>query len=232
MTSPAARRSDRYTRSVELDRALQQLVQEAGPWTLPTLFGAALLEYVFPPFPGDLITLLGAFSAVHGVLPLPLVFLASTAGSVAGAALDYELGRRLGRAAERRLPEEASGSGWRRFFSRERLHVIEEAYRRRGPMLIVFNRFLPGIRGLFFVAAGAAGMPLRQVLGLGALSAALWNGALLAAGFAVGENLPALLRLLRDYATVAWGGLLLGVIALLARALSRRAAARRAPPGT
>jgi membrane-associated protein len=200
---------------VAFEEALLRFVQETGPYALPALFVASLLEALFPPFPGDSITLLGAFYAVHGELPLPAVFLAVTVGGLCGSAIAFAIGARLGRAAERRAPEGG-------LLSRDRLHRFEAAYRRHGDLYILVNRFLPGVRGFFFVAAGMSGMRLPRVLALGAVSAAAWNSLLLAAGWLVGENLERLLSLARTYATATW--ILLGAVALalLVRALVRR----------
>lgn len=199
---------------MRIEDALVELVEQTGPYALAVLFGASLIEYVFPPFPGDSIVILGAFYATHGELPLPAVFLAVTLGSVAGAAIDYAIGVRIGAAAERRLPETPRRFG---FAGIEKLRRVEAAYRRHGDLYILANRFLPGVRGFFFVAAGMAGMPFRRVMGLGALSAAAWNALLLAAGWAVGENFDELARLFRTYSLVAWGLLLLVAVALLVR---------------
>jgi membrane protein DedA with SNARE-associated domain len=224
----AGSRSGGQTAGVGFEAELWEIVRETGAYALLVLFGASLVEYVFPPFPGDAITLLGAFYAVQGVLPLPLVFLVVTAGSVAGAALDYAIGRRLGQAAERRLPGENPKHPW---FSLDRLHVFEEGYRKHGDLLIVANRFLPGIRGFFFVAAGASGMPLRRVLVLGTVSAAVWNALLLAAGFAVGENLNRLIELFRTYSVLVWvaiGVAAAGFVVFRAFRLVRRHRRKRA----
>ena len=43
---------------------------------LSVLFVSALIEYVFPPFPGDTVTLFGAFLAAHQGWSVPLVFTA------------------------------------------------------------------------------------------------------------------------------------------------------------
>ncbi len=204
---------------MRIEDALIELVQETGPYALAALFGASLIEYVFPPFPGDTVVILGAFYATHGELPLPLVFLAVTLGSIAGSAIDYAIGMRLGSAAERRLPDDPPRKRW---VSLERLHHVEARYRRHGDLYILINRFLPGVRGFFFVAAGLAGMPFRRVMALGALSASLWNALLLAAGWAVGENLERLVALFRTYSFVAWGGILLAATALLARWVLRK----------
>lgn len=214
------------TGPVGLENALWEIVRSTGPYALLALFGASLVEYVFPPFPGDAITLAGAFYAVRGVLPLPLVFLVVTAGSVAGAAIDYAVGRRLGRAAEHRLPGKNPRHPW---FSLDRLHGFESTYRRYGDLFILANRFLPGIRGIFFLAAGAAAMPVKRVLLLGAVSAGLWNGLLLAAGFAVGENLDRLVSIVETYSAVASAAIVAVVLGYVAYRVVRRL--RRRPRG-
>ena len=42
----------------------------------------SLVEYVFPPFPGDTLVVLGAWYAVNGKISWPLAFAAVTAGAV------------------------------------------------------------------------------------------------------------------------------------------------------
>lgn len=204
---------------VGFEQILNEIVQQTGPYALAVLFGAALIEYVFPPFPGDTVVLFGAYYAVQGVQPLALVFLAVTAGSVVGAAIDYSIGRRIGAAMERRMPREPRRFHWA---SLDQVHRIEAAYRRHGSAYILINRFLPGVRGFFFVGAGMAGMPMRKVIGLGAVSAAVWNGVLLGAGWAAGENLDKLERLFRTYSVVAWGAMLVVGLGFLARWWSGR----------
>ena len=206
-----------------IEETLLEVVRQTGPWALAVLFAAALVEYVFPPFPGDLIALTGAFWAVHGVLPLPLVFLAVTAGSVAGAALDYYLGAKLEKAAEQR----PGGFLSRRVLPPARVRKIHDAYQRHGDLLILVNRFLPGIRGLFFLAAGSAGMPFRRILFFGTISAGAWNALLLAAGWAVGDNLSRLLDLFRTYSVAAWIALGLAALGLLVKWAAGRSDAER-----
>jgi membrane-associated protein len=176
---------------------LGELLGRTGPAAPFVLLLASFVEYVFPPFPGDLLVVLGAWYAVEGILSWPLAFVAVTAGAVAGAALDYAFGRWLGP----RLDAGASRRGKR---AAEKLARFEAAYRRWGSALLVANRFLPGVRAFFFVGAGMVGIPLGRVLLLGGLSAAIWNAMLLAAGALLVHNLPELLALFRGYSELAW----------------------------
>jgi membrane protein DedA with SNARE-associated domain len=187
------------------------------PLGLAALAGSSLIEYVFPPFPGDTITLLGAVLITGYAWSWWAIAGAVMAGSLAGAYADYWLGLRL-RARPRR-PEHAG-----RWAAIDR---VVARFQRHGPAYLILNRFVPGIRALFFLAAGLAGMRRRDVLLFGGLSVALWCALLLAAGAALGANLDALERWFRRYTTVIW--ILLAAAALLyigARLLRRRRAGR------
>ncbi len=194
---------------------LSDVVAHTGRFAPAVLFGASLVEYLFPPFPGDTIVVLGAWYAVHGALSWPAAFAAVTAGAVAGAWLDWRVGRAIARSVEKRAalrgPLDAS-----------RLARFEAAYRRWGGLLLVANRFLPGIRAFLFVAAGAARIPLGEVLFLGGLSAALWNALLLAVGALVARNLAHMSAILDRYTYGAWMAMGLVAALFLLRAVLRR----------
>lgn len=182
-------------------------VTATGPYAPALLFGASFIEYVFPPFPGDMIVLLGAWYAVQGQLSWPLTFAAVTAGAVAGAFVDHRVGVLLGRGL-------ASGWASRLGLDPDGLAAFQASYRRWGALLLVANRFLPGVRAFLFVAAGASGVPARAALLYGGISAALWNALLLAAGALLVHNAAELVALLRRYDEWAWT--VLGVAALAA----------------
>ena len=99
--------------------------------------------------------------------------------------------------------------------------------RRRGPLLILINRFLPGIRGVLFFAAGASKMPFGQTMALGATSALVYNLAVLGLGASVGGNAERLEALLRHSQWLWWGLLASVGVALLIRAWNRRRAQQK-----
>src|SRR5438094_3744492 len=61
------------------------------------LGGAAAIEYLFPPFPGDLIVVFGAFLVTRRSWPALPVMLAVLVGSMVGFMIDYYAGRWLAR---------------------------------------------------------------------------------------------------------------------------------------
>ncbi|MBU8895522.1 DedA family protein [Corallococcus sp. M34] len=201
---------------------IDKLIGSLGPFGLLVLGVAAMLEYVVPPFPGDTITLLGGVYAVRGAQPWPLVFLVVTVGSVVGAAIDYAVGRWLARRFDAH-PE------WSFFgLTHARLVQVQARMRTTGPWLLVINRFLPGIRGVIFIAAGAAQMPRFNALMLGAVSAMAHTALVLGLGMAVGGNLERLTYLVSRYQYAVVGLVVVAVVALAVRALARR---RTAPTG-
>ncbi len=195
---------------------LDSLVERAGPIGLLVLFACAAIEYVFPPFPGDTVTLLGGIFAVRGQQPAATVFGAVMAGSLAGAALDWLAGRWLGE----RLAS-GKGKGFK-LITREQLLDWEVRFRRRGTFWLLANRFFPGIRGPIFLAAGISGVPLGRVLLLGGASALAWNAVIFAAGYAVGGEAERLQSLVSSYSAVALGVLIAAALFFVGRAALKR----------
>lgn len=195
---------------------IDHIIVALGMAGLLVLGLAAMLEYLVPPFPGDTITLLGGVYAVRGDQPWPLVFLVVTAGSVAGAAINYWFGTWLVRRFEKNPHASLLG------LTHAKLEEAQAKMRRGGPWLLLVNRFLPGIRGVIFIAAGAARVPRRNALLLGAISAMAHNGLVLTVGWAVGGNLERLGTLVARYQLAVVVLVAVGVLAVVVRALARR----------
>lgn len=164
------------------------------------LAGSAAIEYVFPPFPGDVVTVLAASLVIAASWSWIGVLSALMLGSIIGAAITFELGVRW---ARRRAAHDHSA----------RLDRLVAGFHRHGAVYLVLNRFVPGVRSLFFVAAGLAGMSRRAVYAYGALSALLWNLALLGVGAALGANYDRLERIVTTYTAVAIA-VIVGVVVL------------------
>jgi membrane-associated protein len=203
-----------------LAQSLSELLARTGPAAPAVLFLGSLVEYVFPPFPGDTLVVLGAWYAVNGVLSWPSTFVAVTAGAVAGAWIDYRIGAVLGRGLE-------EGATRRGPLTVERLRKVEEGYRRFGAWFLLANRFLPGVRAFLFVGAGAARIPVGKVLLYGGISAAAWNALLLVVGAFLVRNLGEMTAWIQRYTTFAWVGMLAVAAVLLVRVVVRRAPGRR-----
>ena len=193
----------------------QGLLVSVGPLAPLLIAAAALIEYLFPPFPGDTVTLVGGVMAVSGAVSWPLVVVALTVGNVGGIVIDWQVGRLLAR-RRHRLPAGEHDRPWWQPLSRERFERFEVSYRRHGPLLLVVNRFLPAARAFFFLAAGAAGLSLRTTLLYGLVSAAVWSALVLGLGALLGGNLEAVLRVVTTLGTAGWIALAALVLGFLA----------------
>jgi membrane protein DedA with SNARE-associated domain len=160
---------------------------------------AILLETVVPPIPSEVVLPLAGYLAQTGRMGLGAAFLAATAGSLLGASFLYQLGRWLG-------PERS-----RRWL--DRLPLVDtadvdkafDAFERRGRAAVLLGRLVPVVRSFISVPAGVVRMPWPQFLLYTAIGSAVWNGALIGAGVALGTQYELVERYvgLLDYALVA-----------------------------
>lgn len=195
---------------------IEFIASENSPLGLLLIAASAMIEYVFPPFPGDTITLFAAVLITGYNWSFAAVFGAVMAGSLAGSMAAFYFGGWLERRRARR-----SGT------PHPTVERLVGQFRRYGAGYLVINRFLPGIRAVFFLAAGMAGMRPAAVLFYSAISAAAYNLALIALGSLLGANFDTLLGWVKQYTLAVWA--ILGAIALLLSVRFVLARRRRKP---
>ena len=168
---------------MDLQTAVDALAQMPPELAYAVLFCGAFVEYVFPPFPGDTVVVAGVALVVALAWPLPPVFVAVTLGATAGGLVDFNFGRWAARsgAVASMGPKKQRAIG-----------LLVARFERHGPAYLAINRFVPGIRALFFVAAGIAGLRTGPVLFWALVSATAWNALLVGLGVALGGNVDSL----------------------------------------
>jgi membrane protein DedA with SNARE-associated domain len=203
---------------------LDVFIRTLGPWGYPLFGVAALIEYVFPPFPGDTVSVLGGAWAGRGERSYVLLHLALTLGSLVGIAVTWRVGRALAKPI-RVAPETG------RILGLQVTHIrrAQTAMRERGAMLLVANRFLPSFRSVLFLAAGASDVPLAKALLLGGVSAALFNAMLIAVGAAIGDNVEATTQFFVKFRVGSLVVVAVVTLFFLGRFLWKRARAQSAP---
>ncbi len=193
-----------------LDEFLHTLEHGPHHWAYALVVGAAAIEYVFPPIPGDTVALFAIVLAVRAQLHWALVYLALTTGALLGGLLAWSFGLWL-------ASREDDWPGFLKTRTATRaLDAVRRGYERHGAMYLAVNRFLPALRAFFFVGAGLSRMRVTSVILYGGLSAAVWNALLMAVGYAVGSNWDVLRSLAERYtvATLILVGIaVLGVVA-------------------
>lgn len=148
------------------------------------------------------------------------------AGIVAGDAIIFLAGRRFGHRI-------ADIGPLRRVITPAKLEAVEKQIRKRGNLVVLVARFLPGLRAPTFFTVGHAKMPLWEFLlfdgGAALVSAPLWVGL----GFWLGSDLEALAREASHFShliLLAVGVVLFGLWVRWYQA--RRAAPPAQAPGT
>ncbi|MFJ9546708.1 DedA family protein [Streptomyces erythrochromogenes] len=143
---------------------------------------AIALENLFPPLPSEVILPMTGFAAGHGVLSLASALFWTTLGSVAGALALYWLGALFGR--------ERMHAIWARLplVKASDLVRTEEWFARHGTKAVFLGRMVPIFRSLVSVPAGVERMPLPVFLMLTTLGSLIWNGALVMAGYWLGDR--------------------------------------------
>jgi membrane protein DedA with SNARE-associated domain len=144
------------------------------------LFASAIMENLFPPIPGDTITVFGAFLVGTGRLDFFIVYAVTTVGSSVGFLILFYAGAFLER--EFFIHTDI------RFFSARSIIAAEKWFNRHGYYIVAVNRFLPGIRSVISIAAGISGLNGFKVFILSLLSAMAWNFLWIYSGYALGNN--------------------------------------------
>ena len=171
----------------------------------PLLFALIFGESAGVPLPGETALLAAGVLAGAGHLSLPLVIGAAVAGAVAGDTLGYWLGRRGGRAVlQHRGP-----------FAAFRAHALERGERffeRHGAKTVFLGRFVPGVRVVAAVLAGAGAMPWPRFALYNVSGAFVWAATVASLASLVGPTVAAAVWV------VALGAVVVGALATVVRA--------------
>lgn len=158
------------------DRVLLTVPAQVG---YPALAALVLGESAGLPLPGESALLAAAGLAAAGQLALPLVIAVAAGAAILGDVAGYALGRRGGRAF-------LVGDGW---LADHRRHAIERADRffaRHGIATVFFARWIPGVRVVAALMAGATRMPWRRFAVANALGALAWATTVATTAYLVG----------------------------------------------
>lgn len=166
-----------------------------------------LLENIFPPIPSELVIPLAGFVAARGHLTVWGVIAAGTIGSLAGAIVWYEIGRRVG---ERRVRAWVQRSGRWLTLSPEDVDRAQQWFQRRGPAAVLIGRLVPGVRTFVSLPAGFARMPFGSFLLYSTIGTAIWTTALAYAGVVLKANF----EVVGDYIGIATN-VLIGILVVM-----------------
>jgi membrane protein DedA with SNARE-associated domain len=187
-----------------MEEILHSLEHASPLWAYLFLFISAFIENIFPPIPGDTFTVVGAYLVGRGSLNFWGVYVCTSLGSVTGFMTIYGLAYWV----ERKIIEKYQP----RWISRTRIDQVENWFRKYGYGVILFNRFLSGVRSVISLVAGLSKMQPIKVFILCLISCAIWNGLMIYLGSIVGENWSKITEFLKIYNRTVLAVVILTVI--------------------
>ncbi len=140
----------------------------------------SFLENLFPPVPGDTFLVYVTYVFIVKNEPVLWLFIISTTISTLGMMLIYAIGRHWGR----QFFYEKNYSWMPVVF----LDKVSEMFRKYGMWVIVFSRYMPGMRSVIGLFTGISNVRPLFTWILVTISTIAWNGTLIGLGLYLGNN--------------------------------------------
>lgn len=158
------------------------VIEKLGYWGLAFLVA---LENVFPPIPSELVLPMAGFLTGAGRMNFVLAVIAATLGSVVGALILYGVGYAFG---EQRVRSIVRRWGKWLGFKEEDVDKADDWFDRYGGVAVMLCRVVPIVRSLISIPAGLRKMPIGTFILFTTIGSAVWNTALIGAGWILGDN--------------------------------------------
>jgi len=193
---------------------------------LVVVAGVIGLESVGLPFPGETVLILsGIFAGTQHHLNIVAVVLTAAGSAVVGQMIGYVVGREFGYWLLLRY------GGYLRI-TQSRIKLGEYLFLRHGRKIVFVARFIPVLRSLAGILAGANRMPWRQFLVANAVGAIVWAAFFGFAAYLLGhqiERLAGSMVIVLGIATVIV--IVIGAVFVRRHEAQLAAEAERALPG-
>ena len=177
----------------------------------------SFLEVVFPPIPSEVVLPLAGYQVQQGRIGLVAVVLFSVGGAFLGSLVLYWLGKVIGLQRAARIADRIP------LMDASDVTKSAEWFHRHEGAAVFTGRFVPGVRSLISLPAGAARMGLLKFSLLTVLGSGLWNGLLIGLGMALGTQY----ELVESYGHYLDYAFYAAIAAVLAWAVARRVRSRR-----
>ncbi len=152
----------------------------SSPWFYLIIIVMTVLDAVIPVAPSETLVIVGGVSAGLGNLTLVLVIAAGMFGAILGDNIAYLLGRKATgfvQSVAQRRPKLDSKLEW-----------ASEQILKRGGMLLVVARFIPGGRTALTISCGLTQQPQRWFLGWTTVAGFCWATYAALLGFLGGKT--------------------------------------------
>ncbi len=159
----------------------------------------AMVESIFPPYPSDLFVAVIAFSAGQGHFSYYVVYGTTCAGSIAGIMIVYAVAKYRGDAVIQFL----SRSFLKKLIPFAMIERAKKKFAAHGDIVMLVNRFLPGMRAPLCFAAGIARVETKKMFFYSLVSVLAWNFFLVMISYHIGSSWDEASTFLRNYNILA-----------------------------
>jgi membrane protein DedA with SNARE-associated domain len=196
-----------------LESILEWIGQQDKIWIWIFFFFSNFAENVFPPWPGDTVTVFGGFfvatttEANPSGFGMPGLIASTILGNIAGAYTMYKIGHRfLNFVRNKDFPFKDE------LYSEEKIEITFGWFRKNAILVVVLSRFSAGIRFFVSIVAGMVKMNLFLFFSLFTVAVIFWCGLLIAGGYSLGNNWEHVLEYLAIYNRMIIGFIIIGSI--------------------
>jgi len=147
----------------------------------PAIFVLLMLGIVGLPIPDETLLVFAGFLSYKGHLSLPYTVGSALLGSLCGITMSYSLGRLVG-------PQVMTSIGPWIHLTEERLKATQAWIQHWGKYALIVTYFIPGLRHLGALAAGASRLAFPSFATYASLGALLWSGTFVGVGYVLGEE--------------------------------------------
>lgn len=164
------------------------------------------LENVFPPIPSEVILTLGGFMTSYTKMSVFGVIIASTIGSLIGAIILYYIGLKFSKTKLKKISSKF-------FYSQDDISNTSSFFRKHGYMTVFYCRFVPVLRSVISIPAGANKMNIKPFILFTLIGSAIWNTVLVVLGRIFGKNYEYIVDIFKKYELYI--GIFVGVIIIV-----------------
>ncbi len=159
--------------------AIAHLIHAYGLVVVAAVIG---LEGIGLPFPGETVLILASiFAGTKHDLNIVSVILTATAAAIVGQMIGYVIGREFGYWLLLRY-------GFYLRITESRIKLGEYLFLRHGGKIVIIARFVPVLRSLAGILAGANRMPWRQFMLANVVGALVWASSFGFAAYMLGRQ--------------------------------------------
>lgn len=146
-----------------------------------SIFVLMTIESSFIPFPSEVVMIPAGYLVATGKLNIYLAIFSGILGSIAGAVVNYVIGKYLGREIILKHKKLL-------FINEKHLNATEKYFKQNGAKTTFVGRLIPVVRQYISIPAGFANMHFGKFIVFTAIGAGIWTSFLTILGYSVGQS--------------------------------------------